>query len=331
MYWGIYKENIPTNFFPKFALDPERIVENYPETRTVDPTTGARRPELAGQFHWGSPRRERGDRPLSEARLETWGSNHVHGDRLPRRGGDAPLLLRRAREPNFLFPPRILGRAHGEPAPGHVLQCDLQRARRRAEGRRRDRWPLLQQRGADRHRDGEGFPWAIRGDARQRPLLLRSIALACAFAMLCVAANTLAMTARERAHEIAVLKSLGFTPGLVLALLLAEVTALCGLAALLGGFGAKLLFSFEGPWVAAMGEDSWRASAFPGGSRRARFPSASRWAGSRRFPHFFGWQWRRSPRRCEGWGSRRGTPLGIVGPPAWEWIEAGVSCGLQSR
>jgi putative ABC transport system permease protein len=80
--------------------------------------------------------------------------------------------------------------------------------------------------------------------------LLRSIALACAFAMLCVATNTLAMTARERAHEIAVLKTLGFTPQLVMSLLFAEVTILCGVAALLGAVAAKVLFLFDGPWIA---------------------------------------------------------------------------------
>jgi putative ABC transport system permease protein len=79
-------------------------------------------------------------------------------------------------------------------------------------------------------------------------LLLRGIALACGFAMLCVAANTLAMTARERAHEIAILKTLGFSPGLVLALLLAEVAVLCGASAALGAGAAKCLFAIDGPW-----------------------------------------------------------------------------------
>ena len=66
--------------------------------------------------------------------------------------------------------------------------------------------------------------------------------------MICVAANTLAMTARERAGEIALMKSLGFPPALVLRLLLVEVTVICVVAAAAGAGGSKLLFAIDGPW-----------------------------------------------------------------------------------
>jgi putative ABC transport system permease protein len=66
---------------------------------------------------------------------------------------------------------------------------------------------------------------------------LNAIGLAVVFAILLVAANTMAMSARERFSEIAVLKTLGFTDGGVARLVVAEALtiALLGLAVGLGG------------------------------------------------------------------------------------------------
>ncbi len=62
-------------------------------------------------------------------------------------------------------------------------------------------------------------------------LLLRGIGLAVTFTILLVTANTMSMAVRERRGEIAVLKTLGFSSGLVMTLILVEALAL----ALLGG------------------------------------------------------------------------------------------------
>lgn len=66
---------------------------------------------------------------------------------------------------------------------------------------------------------------------------LNAIGLAVVFAILLVAANTMAMSARERFGEIAVLKTLGFTDGGVARLVVAEALtiSLLGLAVGLGG------------------------------------------------------------------------------------------------
>lgn len=68
-------------------------------------------------------------------------------------------------------------------------------------------------------------------------LLLRGIGLAVTFTILLVTANTMSMAVRERRNEIAVLKTLGFSSGLVMALILAEAVAL---AILGGGLGVVL-------------------------------------------------------------------------------------------
>jgi putative ABC transport system permease protein len=75
---------------------------------------------------------------------------------------------------------------------------------------------------------------------------LNAIGLAVVFAILMVSANTMAMSARERFAEIAVLKTLGFTDGDVLRLVLAEALVICGLGLLLGLGLAMLAFNVVG-------------------------------------------------------------------------------------
>jgi putative ABC transport system permease protein len=63
------------------------------------------------------------------------------------------------------------------------------------------------------------------------------------FTIILVASNTMAMSIRERWREIGVLKTLGFQNNQVLALLMGESMLLALGGAVLGSFGAKLLFS----------------------------------------------------------------------------------------
>jgi len=72
---------------------------------------------------------------------------------------------------------------------------------------------------------------------------LNAIGMAVVFAILMVSANTMAMSARERFGEIAVLKTLGFTDGAVLRLVVAESLVIVGLGLALGLGGALLLFN----------------------------------------------------------------------------------------
>jgi putative ABC transport system permease protein len=61
-------------------------------------------------------------------------------------------------------------------------------------------------------------------------MFLMAIAGAVMFTVLLVSANTMAMSVRERVREVGVLKTLGFTPGAVLGLILGEacVISVCG-------------------------------------------------------------------------------------------------------
>jgi putative ABC transport system permease protein len=61
-------------------------------------------------------------------------------------------------------------------------------------------------------------------------MFLMAISAAVMFTILLVSANTMAMSVRERVREVGVLKTLGFTPGAVLSLILGEaaVISVCG-------------------------------------------------------------------------------------------------------
>ena len=70
--------------------------------------------------------------------------------------------------------------------------------------------------------------------------IIRAIVTAVFFTILLVAANTMAQAVRERTSDLAVLKTLGFRDGLVLALVLLES---CAIAVLGGGAGLGLAYA----------------------------------------------------------------------------------------
>jgi putative ABC transport system permease protein len=67
--------------------------------------------------------------------------------------------------------------------------------------------------------------------------------MAVVFAILLVAANTMAMSSRERVPEIAVFKTLGFGDGFIFSIVLAEAFFITMLGAALGLGFALLLFN----------------------------------------------------------------------------------------
>ena len=72
---------------------------------------------------------------------------------------------------------------------------------------------------------------------------IRYTSIAMVVALLCVAANTMAMSLRERTREIALLKAIGFSQSTVLGLFLAESVAIGLLGGIVGALGGKLLFA----------------------------------------------------------------------------------------
>lgn len=88
-------------------------------------------------------------------------------------------------------------------------------------------------------------------------LLVNAIVAAAFFALLFVAASTMAQSVRERSPEFAMLKTLGFSNAAVVALVLAEGLLLCLFAAVVGLLVARVVFLVVGnifaeagiPWI----------------------------------------------------------------------------------
>jgi putative ABC transport system permease protein len=73
------------------------------------------------------------------------------------------------------------------------------------------------------------------------PTLLTSIGGGVLFAIALAVLNTMLMAARERTHDLAILKALGFGDGVVAVLLVIESLLVCGVGALVGLGGVGLV------------------------------------------------------------------------------------------
>ena len=84
---------------------------------------------------------------------------------------------------------------------------------------------------------------------------IRYTSIAIVVALLCVAANTMAMALRERTREIALLKAIGFSRGTILGLFLSESVIIGMLGGIAGAFGGKLLFETVdfSKWITGLG------------------------------------------------------------------------------
>jgi len=72
-------------------------------------------------------------------------------------------------------------------------------------------------------------------------MFLFAVCASLAAMVLLLAANTMAMSVRERAHEVGILKALGFSPGAVLRMIAGEAMLLAALGGLIGLGGAEVL------------------------------------------------------------------------------------------
>ena len=76
--------------------------------------------------------------------------------------------------------------------------------------------------------------------------LITGIGLIVVFTITLIGANTMAMSARERFTEVAVMKALGFRPALILTLMLSEAVLIALLGGLLAVIAAKVIYQFVG-------------------------------------------------------------------------------------
>jgi putative ABC transport system permease protein len=225
-YGGTYKDNRDiANIFARFAIEPAKLFRIFPEFR-VDPEQkkaflADRRGCLVG-------------RPLAERLgLKVGDRVHVQGDLYP---VDLDLIVRGIYSSprdsqNLYFDNAYL--EEGAPnfknfamlyvlrvRPGH----DLQAVARAIDEQFRN---SLAETKTDTERAFEAGFLSYLGNVK---LFIAALGGALTFTILLVAANTMAMSARERVREVAILRTLGYSRGALFGLLAGEGVglALCG-------------------------------------------------------------------------------------------------------
>lgn len=238
-FGGVYKD--PANFFAQFAVDADRFFDVYADMHTQTPEQQAnfikdRTGALAG---------------ITLAKRYGW----KVGDRITLKGAIFPvdpemtidgLLDGGGSDSNFYFHRDYfseLFRVNGEPFnQAGVFAVKAKNA---------EDLPAIAE-SIDAMFDNSTAPTKTESEAAfllgfvsmlgNVRLLVMSISTVVLFTVILVAANTMAMSIRERTGEIAILKTLGFAPGLILYMMVAESMMIALAGGLLGSVGARFLY-----------------------------------------------------------------------------------------
>jgi putative ABC transport system permease protein len=232
-FGGQYKDDKPENFFAQFGTDPQELFKVYTDFKIPDDQLEAWQKDRAGCVV---------DSEL--AKKHGW----KIGDRIPLKGTifplDLDLMLRgvfTAPQPtetlyfNNIYIDEGYTRVKGFVGFFGVLADSPQSVPQVAK----DIDGVF--RNTDRPTKSESekafnLDWiAMLGNVKA---FILSICAAVVFATLLVSANTMAMSIRERTREVALLKTLGFTRGTVLALFMSEAVTLAAVGGLVGAIGA---------------------------------------------------------------------------------------------
>jgi putative ABC transport system permease protein len=235
-FGGIYKD--PANFFAQFAIDADNFAQVYPEVHTETPQqmedfvklrTGALAgADLAKTYGW-----KVGDKvTLQGAIFPIDPELTITG--LLRGGGSDNVFYFHWDYFNELFPQNIAGTfivkaKNAEDIPAISENVDLMFSSTTAPTKTETESAFIL-----------SFA-SMWGNVR---LLVVSISTVVLFTVILVAANTMAMSIRERTGEIAILRTLGFVPGQILGMMIAESAAIAITGSLLGSLGARFLYSF---------------------------------------------------------------------------------------
>jgi putative ABC transport system permease protein len=237
-FGGIYQD--PSNFFGQFAVEPETYLSMYPEFRVPEDQKKAWFEDRTGAL-------------VGRALVNRFGWKV--GDRIPLQGtiwrmpGGAPwtftirgiydVSIKGADETQFLFNREYLAEvarqmfgpnSFGSGTVGWYIIRVSDPAHAGDIAKRIDE--QFQNSQAETKTDTEkAFAQSFANQVGDIGSIMTAIAAAVFFTIVLVAANTMAQSIRERINELAVLKTLGYSNGLVLMLVLGESMLL----AILGG------------------------------------------------------------------------------------------------
>src|SRR3984893_7628084 len=240
-FGGIYKD--PRNFFAQFAIEPESYLRLYPEIQLtpeerhafLDDRTGCIVGDgLAKRFDWKA-----GDRIVLQVGIPTYGNE------------------------DFTFTVRGVYRAASNAVDNQSMFFQRKYADERSIVKGQVGWDVAQINEPDQaarvataiDRQFANTPNETKTDTERQfqssfasmfgnlSLLLGSIALAVVITTLFVAANTMAMSVRERTTEIAVMRTLGFPSHMIFLFIAGEALLMSVVGGLVGALLARAVFS----------------------------------------------------------------------------------------
>lgn len=240
-FGGVYKD--PSNFFAQIAVEPEPFMTIYPEYKLppdqmkawlADRQGAIVGVDLANRFGW-----KVGDRIPIQATIwqpkgggRTWEFN-IAGIYDGEQGVDKTQFF-------FRYDYLDENRAGGEGAVGWYIVKIADASQSQAMAATFDE--MFANSSAETKTTTEkGFVEGFAAQVGNIGAIMIAILIAVLFSFLVVAANTMAQSVRERTSEIAVLKTLGFSGGTIMALVLIESVLIAGIG---GGFGLLVAWLF---------------------------------------------------------------------------------------
>lgn len=237
-FGGTYKDQRPENFFPRFGCEPATLFEVFDEYQISDEHMAAFTADRSGFIAGKS---------LAEAQgWEIGDTITVKGDIYP---VDLELTLRGlfvqpdavSQEKQIFFNRRYTEEAMGNPGIVGTYWLRLASADQVPTVVKNAEAMFANSAAPVRAETEEAFALSFLEMLGNIRLLFASIGLAIVISILFITANTMAMAARDRVREVAVLRTLGFQRSQVTGLALGESILVGVLGALLGAGSAALL------------------------------------------------------------------------------------------
>jgi putative ABC transport system permease protein len=233
-----------SNFFPNFAVELEPYLAMYPEYEIppdqyrallADQRGCAIGRQLANKFGW-----KLGDSFFLESIIPTHRKPDGPFEFVVRAIFDVdPVKYPSSTSNLMLFSHTYLYEATGRKLPASTFYVEIKDADSASEAAAAiDR--LFENSDAQTHTETEkAFTARFVAMAGNLSLLLNGIGIAVTFTILLVVANTMSIAVRERRKEIGVLKTLGFTSGRVMGLIVAESLLIAFMGGAAGVLGSK--------------------------------------------------------------------------------------------
>ena len=233
---GVIANAPPGTFFQQFACDTDTFFDTWSEIKVPDAVKkeylADRRAALVGKktlqrFGWqvGQSFTLIGTIYTTDLALKIVGTYEGYSD-------DDTVFLHRSYLMESLGKPGIVGTIYlrvkdSTLMPGVIAAVDKEFANSDAPTRTETEKDFIQ-----------GFV-SMLGNVKG---FFMSLSAAVLGAMLLIMVNTMAMAVRERTREIAIMKAIGFTPGMVVYLVVSESILTCLMGGVIGCVGSRILF-----------------------------------------------------------------------------------------